>query len=153
ARLTYAESALLAAALPSPRRFKVDAPSAYVRERQAWILRQMDRLGAGYLHAVRLAARDALRRPGTPRGCAVECAAKRAGGKRFPPLFCERTGFEPVRLAGLADRKSLATSVTRPRRRQRLSGHLDRGARSIRWRGRFQHRDHRLSGNSDRPVV
>jgi monofunctional glycosyltransferase len=53
ARLTYAESALLAAALPSPRRFKVDAPSAYVRERQAWILRQMDRLGTGYLRAMR----------------------------------------------------------------------------------------------------
>ena len=53
ARLTYAESALLAAVLPSPTRFKVDAPSAYVRERQAWILRQMDRLGDGYLRALR----------------------------------------------------------------------------------------------------
>jgi monofunctional glycosyltransferase len=52
ARLTASESALLAAVLPSPTRFKVDAPSAYVRERQMWILRQMDRLGSGYLRTV-----------------------------------------------------------------------------------------------------
>jgi monofunctional biosynthetic peptidoglycan transglycosylase len=45
ARLTRAESALLAAVLPSPRRFRVDAPSAYVRKRQAWIERQMVALG------------------------------------------------------------------------------------------------------------
>ena len=43
--LTREESALLAAVLPSPRRFRVDRPSAYVRTRQAWILKQMDQLG------------------------------------------------------------------------------------------------------------
>jgi len=41
ARLDAAESALLAAVLPSPRRFSVGAPSDYVRERQRWILSQM----------------------------------------------------------------------------------------------------------------
>jgi len=45
ARLTPSEAALLAAVLPSPRRFRADAPSAYVRERQAWILQQMEQLG------------------------------------------------------------------------------------------------------------
>jgi monofunctional biosynthetic peptidoglycan transglycosylase len=49
ARLTDAESALLAAVLPNPKRLRVDAPSAYVRSRQAWILTQMRRLGPGYL--------------------------------------------------------------------------------------------------------
>ncbi len=38
-RLTAAEAALLAAVLPAPKRFKVDAPSRYVRIRQAWIVR------------------------------------------------------------------------------------------------------------------
>ena len=45
ARLTRSEAALLAAVLPSPRRFRVDAPSAYVRQRQAWIQGQMAALG------------------------------------------------------------------------------------------------------------
>jgi monofunctional biosynthetic peptidoglycan transglycosylase len=44
-RLTRSEAALLAAVLPAPRRFKVDAPSGYVRKRQAWIQRQMGGLG------------------------------------------------------------------------------------------------------------
>ncbi|HJW33308.1 MAG TPA: monofunctional biosynthetic peptidoglycan transglycosylase [Holophagaceae bacterium] len=44
-RLTNSEAALLAAVLPNPHRFKVDAPSEYVRGRQAWILRQMEQLG------------------------------------------------------------------------------------------------------------
>jgi len=44
-RLTPSEAALLAAVLPSPNRFRADAPSAYVRERQAWILQQMEQLG------------------------------------------------------------------------------------------------------------
>ena len=39
--LTPEEAALLAAVLPNPVRFRVDRPSPYVRERQAWILRQM----------------------------------------------------------------------------------------------------------------
>ena len=44
-RLTMSEAALLAAVLPNPIRFKADAPSGYVRSRQAWILRQMRQLG------------------------------------------------------------------------------------------------------------
>lgn len=43
-RLHDAEAALLAAVLPNPVRFRVDEPSDYVRERQAWILGQMQRL-------------------------------------------------------------------------------------------------------------
>jgi len=44
-RLTASEAALLAAVLPNPHRFKVGAPSEYIRTRQAWILRQMAQLG------------------------------------------------------------------------------------------------------------
>jgi monofunctional glycosyltransferase len=44
-RLTSADAALLAAVLPAPGRFRVDAPSSYVRRRQAWIERQMSSLG------------------------------------------------------------------------------------------------------------
>jgi len=43
--LTRAEAALLAAVLPSPRRYRADAPGPYVRKRQAWIERQMTALG------------------------------------------------------------------------------------------------------------
>jgi monofunctional biosynthetic peptidoglycan transglycosylase len=39
--LTSAESALLAAVLPNPQRLRVDGPSAYLRQRQHWILLQM----------------------------------------------------------------------------------------------------------------
>ena len=47
------QSALLAAVLPNPRRFKINAPSDYVRNRQAWILSQMRGLGGrSYLFAV-----------------------------------------------------------------------------------------------------
>jgi monofunctional biosynthetic peptidoglycan transglycosylase len=45
------EAALLAAVLPSPRRLRADAPSPYVAQRAEQILRQMDRLGPGYLEA------------------------------------------------------------------------------------------------------
>ena len=45
AKLTRSEAALLAAVLPAPTRFKVAAPSKYVRKRQAWIERQMQALG------------------------------------------------------------------------------------------------------------
>jgi monofunctional biosynthetic peptidoglycan transglycosylase len=31
--------------LPAPSRFKADAPSRYLRQRQAWIQRQMTALG------------------------------------------------------------------------------------------------------------
>jgi monofunctional glycosyltransferase len=43
--LTASEAALLAAVLPNPHRMKVEAPSARVRGRQAWILNQMNQLG------------------------------------------------------------------------------------------------------------
>lgn len=49
-RLTMSEAALLAAVLPNPLRFRADAPSGYVRQRQQWILRQMRQLGGeGFL--------------------------------------------------------------------------------------------------------
>lgn len=49
-RLYDSEAALLAAVLPNPTRFRVAEPSDYVRERQAWILGQMQRLRrAGWL--------------------------------------------------------------------------------------------------------
>ncbi len=44
AKLTRGESALLAAVLPSPRRYSAENPSNYVRRRQSWILRQMSNL-------------------------------------------------------------------------------------------------------------
>ena len=43
-RLYDSEAALLAAVLPNPKQLRIDEPSAYVRERQAWILGQMQRL-------------------------------------------------------------------------------------------------------------
>ncbi len=48
-RLTPSESALLAAVLPNPRRFHANAPSEYIRGRQAWILNQMRQLGGEQL--------------------------------------------------------------------------------------------------------
>lgn len=45
ARLNRNEAALLAAVLPNPKRFRVERPSPYVLQRQAWILRQMSMLG------------------------------------------------------------------------------------------------------------
>ncbi|ABS49514.1 MULTISPECIES: monofunctional biosynthetic peptidoglycan transglycosylase [Yersinia pseudotuberculosis complex] len=44
-KLSASEAALLAAVLPNPLRFKVNAPSGYVISRQQWILRQMHQLG------------------------------------------------------------------------------------------------------------
>jgi monofunctional biosynthetic peptidoglycan transglycosylase len=44
-KLTPREAALLAAALPSPRRYRVAPPSPYVQERADWILQQMEQLG------------------------------------------------------------------------------------------------------------
>jgi monofunctional biosynthetic peptidoglycan transglycosylase len=43
--LSREQSALLAAILPSPRRYRIDNPSAYISERRAWILEQMSLLG------------------------------------------------------------------------------------------------------------
>jgi len=49
-RLDARQSALLAAVLPNPQRFRVDRPSAYVLRRAAWIQRQANQLGgAEYL--------------------------------------------------------------------------------------------------------
>jgi monofunctional biosynthetic peptidoglycan transglycosylase len=48
-RLSSEEAALLAAVLPNPRRYKVNPPGPYVRERQQWILQQMSHLGGGHL--------------------------------------------------------------------------------------------------------
>ncbi len=43
-QLTDAEAALLASVLPNPKQLRVDQPSQYVRERQRWIIQQMQRL-------------------------------------------------------------------------------------------------------------
>ena len=45
AKLTPYDAALLAAVLPSPTRYRVVNPGPYVRQRQVWILGQMNRLG------------------------------------------------------------------------------------------------------------
>jgi monofunctional biosynthetic peptidoglycan transglycosylase len=45
ASLSPDDAALLAAVLPNPIRLKAGRPSGYVRERQAWILQQMEQLG------------------------------------------------------------------------------------------------------------
>lgn len=45
ASLTASEAALLAAVLPNPAEYRADAPSAFVKRRQQWILRQMRALG------------------------------------------------------------------------------------------------------------
>lgn len=44
--LTRHEAAMLAAVLPAPKRFEADRPDDFLRERQRWILDQMDNLGA-----------------------------------------------------------------------------------------------------------
>ncbi len=49
ARLSRKESALLAAVLPNPKRYRVDRPSNYVQRRASWIERQMIRLGPAAL--------------------------------------------------------------------------------------------------------
>lgn len=52
-QITADEAALLAAVLPNPIRLRVDRPSAYVFERQAWIRGQMGQLGGtGYLKSI-----------------------------------------------------------------------------------------------------
>ena len=44
-QLTENQAALVAAVLPNPVQLRIDQPSAYVRERQRWILGQMRNLG------------------------------------------------------------------------------------------------------------
>ena|SRR3990167_4425754 len=51
--LTKEESALIAAILPNPVRMSAVKPSRYVRERQGWIIGQMDNLGTGYLKRIK----------------------------------------------------------------------------------------------------
>lgn len=52
AELDAPQSALLAAVLPAPTKYSVRRPSDYVWRRQGWILRQMNRLGTGYVAAL-----------------------------------------------------------------------------------------------------
>ena len=47
--LSQNEAALLAAVLPNPIIYKVNAPSAYTKRRQFWIQHQMNQLGKSYL--------------------------------------------------------------------------------------------------------
>jgi len=51
--LTKEESALIAAILPNPVRMSAVNPSRYVRERQIWIMDQMNNLGTGYLKKIK----------------------------------------------------------------------------------------------------
>lgn len=51
--LEPAQAALLAAVLPNPARYRVNAPSLMVRRRQGWILGQMRQLGSDYLSEMR----------------------------------------------------------------------------------------------------
>jgi monofunctional glycosyltransferase len=60
-RLDRDDSALLAAVLPNPRRYRVEAPSHYVLAHRDWIAQQMADLG-GTAYLNRLEA-DAKRRP------------------------------------------------------------------------------------------
>ncbi len=54
ARLSPAQSARLAAVLPSPRRYSAQQPGAYVQRRAAWIERQVRHLGGpSYLASAR----------------------------------------------------------------------------------------------------
>ncbi|MCK3657508.1 monofunctional biosynthetic peptidoglycan transglycosylase [Pasteurellaceae bacterium Pebbles2] len=48
-QLTQSEAALMAAVLPNPIIYKIKKPSRYTKMKQAWILRQMNSLGTGYL--------------------------------------------------------------------------------------------------------
>ena len=43
------DAARLAAVLPNPERYRLNAPSRYINKRAAWVRRQMGQLGAGYL--------------------------------------------------------------------------------------------------------
>ena len=53
-RLSRPQAALIAAVLPNPVVYRVDAPSAHVRKRRDWILLQMKNLGGpAYIKALR----------------------------------------------------------------------------------------------------
>lgn len=51
-QLNKEDSALIAAILPNPVDMSAVRPSGYVRERQSWIMGQMDNLGTGYLKKI-----------------------------------------------------------------------------------------------------
>jgi monofunctional biosynthetic peptidoglycan transglycosylase len=52
-RLSSQQAALIAAVLPNPVLYRVDAPSAHVRQRRDWILQQMQNLGGpAYLSGI-----------------------------------------------------------------------------------------------------
>lgn len=46
AALNKSEAALIAAILPNPRKWSPDRPTAYLKQRQSWIMRQMNNLNA-----------------------------------------------------------------------------------------------------------
>lgn len=52
-KLTRSEAARLAAVLPNPWIYSVHPPSSHVRQRTAWILRQMQQLGPGWIADLR----------------------------------------------------------------------------------------------------
>lgn len=49
AELVPAQAALLAAALPAPKRYNPAVPDAFLKQRQQWILEQMQNLGPAWL--------------------------------------------------------------------------------------------------------
>ncbi len=49
AELTPPQAALLAAALPAPKRLNPAVPDAFLKQRQQWILKQMRNLGPGWV--------------------------------------------------------------------------------------------------------
>lgn len=57
AHLSAGQAALLAASLPAPDRSDAADPSTYLERRQAWILGQMQQLGADYLSGIEITAR------------------------------------------------------------------------------------------------
>jgi monofunctional biosynthetic peptidoglycan transglycosylase len=62
-RLDRADSALLAAVLPNPRRYRVEAPSPYVLARRDWIAQQMAGLGGtAYLNRLEAEVAAPVRR-------------------------------------------------------------------------------------------
>lgn len=67
AKLTTAQCALIAAALPSPKRFNTCAPSAHMQRRQAWIQRQMRQLGDQMDPVQRARSQEMQRRSGKGR--------------------------------------------------------------------------------------
>ncbi|MGL5947820.1 MAG: monofunctional biosynthetic peptidoglycan transglycosylase [Aeromonas sp.] len=57
AKLTRLEASQLAAVLPNPWRYRASPPSSYVVKKSAWIRRQMQQLGYGWLKPLQVPAR------------------------------------------------------------------------------------------------